>query len=124
MLVNNRKTDFVCCDKCEDVLHHRSESGTSNTIKHIKSCQTTSNAIPNVSFTIKEYFRPKTAQPISRIFKEKTINATVAFVALYNPAFALVSGDKFLNSIQTIFNVGQDLSKTPDVNIAESKNCE
>ncbi|CAF4983738.1 unnamed protein product [Rotaria sp. Silwood1] len=88
-------------------------------IKHIKSCQTTSKDIPNASLTIKEYLRPKTAQPISRIFKEKITDATVEFVAVDNRAFELVSGDGFINLAQTIFNVGQDLSKTPDVNVLD-----
>ncbi|CAF5004029.1 unnamed protein product, partial [Rotaria sp. Silwood1] len=119
VFISNRKKDFVCCDKCKDVLHHKSDSGTSNMIKHIKSCQTTSKDIPNASLTIKEYLRPKTAQPISRIFKEKITDATVEFVAVDNRAFELVSGDGFINLAQTIFNVGQDLSKTPDVNVLD-----
>ncbi|CAF2573675.1 unnamed protein product [Rotaria sp. Silwood2] len=119
IFISNRKKDFVCCDKCKDVLHHKSESGTSNMIKHIKSCQTTSKAIPNASLTIKEYLRPKTVQPIPKIFKEKITNATAEFVALDNRAFGLVSGDGFINLAQTIFNVGQNLSKTPDVNVLD-----
>ncbi|CAF3243261.1 unnamed protein product [Rotaria sp. Silwood2] len=119
VFISNRKKDFVCCDKCKDVLHHKSDSGTSNMIKHIKSCQTTSKDIPNASLTVKEYLRPKTPQPISRIFKEKITDATVEFVAVDNRAFELVSGDGFINLAQTIFNVGQDLSKTPDVNVLD-----
>ncbi|CAF1436489.1 unnamed protein product, partial [Rotaria sp. Silwood1] len=119
VFISNRKKDFVCCDKCKDVRHHKSDSGTSNMIKHIKSCQTTSKDIPNASLTIKEYLRSKTAQPISRIFKEKITDATVEFVAVDNRAFELASGDEFINLAQTIFNVGQDLSKTPGVNVLD-----
>jgi hypothetical protein len=32
--VSNRKQDFVSCDKCKDVLHHKSICGTSSVIKY------------------------------------------------------------------------------------------
>ncbi|CAF3571137.1 unnamed protein product [Rotaria socialis] len=88
-------------------------------IKHIKSCQTTNEDIPNTSLNVKEYFRPKTSQPIARMLKEKITNVAVEFVALDNRAFELVSGDGFIYLAQTILNVGQDLSKTSDVDILD-----
>ena len=117
--INNRKQDFVSCDKCKDILHHRSICGTSNMIKHLKSCGIPKKIITNDTLGIKEYLRPKNSQPIPKMFKEKITDTTVEFVALDNRAFELVSGYGFINLAQTIFKVGQDLSKTIDVNVLD-----
>ncbi len=78
--VNNWKKDFVSCDKCKDVLHHKSIDGTSNMIKHLKSCESGNKNITNFSTSIKEYLRPKTSQTIPRMLKDKITDATVEFL--------------------------------------------
>jgi hypothetical protein len=110
--VHNHKKDFVCCDKCKDVLQHKSMDGTSNMIKHSKLCQSANKNVQNTSISIKEYLRPKNSQPIPRMLKEKITAATVEFIALDNRAFELVHGDGFMNLIRTIFNAGQILPKS------------
>jgi len=116
--VSNRKQDFVSCDKCKDVLQHRSIDGTSSMIKHIKSCTKTNKNASSAVLSIKEYLRPITSQPIPRKFKEKITDATVEFVASDNRAFELISGVGFIGLAQAIFDVGQNLSKTPNGNIS------
>ncbi len=71
--------DFVFCDKCKDVLHHKSIDGTSNMIKHLKSCESGNKKITNVSIGIKEYLRPKTSQTIPRMLKDKIISRDQRF---------------------------------------------
>jgi hypothetical protein len=78
MLIIEKK-DFVSCDKCKDVLHHKSIDGTSNMIKHLKSCESGNKNISNVSIIIKEYLRSKTSQTISRMLKDKFISRNQRF---------------------------------------------
>jgi hypothetical protein len=77
--VNNRKKDFVFCDKCKDVLHYKSIDGTRNMIKHLKSCESGNKNITNISISIKEYLRPKTSQAIPRMLKDKIISRDQRF---------------------------------------------
>jgi hypothetical protein len=77
--VNNRKKDFVSCDKCKDVLHHKSIDGTSNMTKHLNSSESGNKNITNVSISIKEYLRPKTSQTIPRMLKDKIISRDQRF---------------------------------------------
>lgn len=117
--VNNKKQNFVSCDKCKDILHHKLGDGTSNMIKHNKSCEKSVKTVSNNLVTIKDYLRPKSSEPIPKLFKDKVTEATVEFVALDCRAFELVSGDGFTNLAQTIFNVGQNLHRISDVNISD-----
>ncbi|CAM4944371.1 unnamed protein product, partial [Rotaria socialis] len=43
--VDNRKQNFVSCDTCKDILHHKSIDGTSSMMKHFRSCE--KNSINN-----------------------------------------------------------------------------
>lgn len=112
--VDNRKLNFVSCDKCKEVLQHKSTDGTSSMTKHKKSCEKEKNIHHNSS-SIKEYFRPKTAPSIPRNLKEKITNACVEFVAVDNRAFEIVSGDGFSNLVRSVFNAGQILNKSRDI---------
>ena len=116
--VNDRKQDVVSCDKCKDVLQHKSTDGTSSMVKHQKSCEKEKSIYHNSS-SIKEYFNPKTTSSIPRNLREKITNACVEFVALDNRAFEIVSGDGFMNLARTIFNAGQDLKKSRDINVSD-----
>jgi len=71
--IDDRKQDFVSCDTCKDVLHHKPIDGTSSMMKHQKIGEASKKNIHN-SLSIKEYFRPKATQPILKKLKEKIIN--------------------------------------------------
>jgi hypothetical protein len=115
---SNRKQDFVSCDQCKDILQHRSIDGTSSMMKHIKSSTKTKKNAPSAVRSIQEYLRSTTSQPIPRKFKEKITDVTVEFVASDNRAFELISGVRLIGLAHAIFDVGQNLSKTPNVNIS------
>jgi hypothetical protein len=117
--IDNRKQDFVSCETCKDILHHKSIDGTSSMMKHQKICAAAKKNSHNNSLSIKEYFRPKITQPIPKKFKEQITNATVEFVSLDNRAFELVSGDGFIHLAQTIFDVGQDLYKSQGIDVLD-----
>jgi hypothetical protein len=117
--IDNQKQDFVSCDTCKEVLHHKSIDGTSSMTKHQKICDAAMKNIHNSSLSIKEYFRPKITQPIPKKLKEKITNATVEFVSLDNRAFELVCGDGFIHLAQTIFDVGQDLYKLHGIDVSD-----
>ena len=116
--INNQKQDFVCCDICKEVLHHKPMDGTSSMIKHKRICEQTKKNIHNNSTSIQGYFRPKTIQPILTKLKEKVTSAVVEFVCLDNRAFELIASDGFIHLAQIIFNVGQDLYKSHDIYVS------
>ncbi|CAF4710290.1 unnamed protein product, partial [Rotaria magnacalcarata] len=51
--------------------------------------------------------------------KKKVLNATVELVATDNRAFELVGGNGFINLAQTIFDVGQQMSKSQNINVSD-----
>ncbi|CAM4921723.1 unnamed protein product [Rotaria socialis] len=117
--VDNQKQNFVSCDTCKDILHHKSIDGTSSMMKHFRSCEKNSINNNNESLTINEYFSSLKTRSVPTRSKKKVLNATVELVAMDNRAFELVGGNGFINLAQTIFDVGQELSKSQNINVSD-----
>ncbi|UJR13010.1 hypothetical protein I4U23_000036 [Adineta vaga] len=106
--IDNRQQNFVCCQICKEVLHHKSINGTSSMIKHKNMCEQVKKTVNHNSTSTQQYFRPKATQTVSKKVKEKVTIAAVEFVSLDNRAFELLAGDGFVHLVQTIFEAGQD----------------
>ncbi|CAF3373060.1 unnamed protein product, partial [Rotaria sp. Silwood2] len=108
--VHNKKQNFVSCDTCKDILHHKSIDGTSSMMKRLRSCESNSKNNNNKSLSINEYFSCRETKSIPPRFKNKVLNTTGELVAMNNRAFELIAGDGFINFTQTIFDAGQLLN--------------
>ena len=87
-------------------------------VRHPKSCEK-EKSIHHDSSSINEYLHLKTPSGIPRNLKEKMTTAYVEFVALDNRDFKIVCGECSMNLARTVFNAGQNVKKSRDINVSD-----
>ncbi|CAF3948649.1 unnamed protein product [Rotaria sp. Silwood1] len=96
--VNDVKQEYVMCNKCRDLLIYKHSSGTHSLAKHIRFCQSTTNAtkVSEVQSNIKQYYEPsKNESYIPNRVKQEIRAACTEFVILDCRSFKTVGGIQY-----------------------------
>ena len=119
--INNKNQNFVSCDTCKDILHHKSIDGTSSMMKHLRSCDanTKSKNKNNDGIPIKEYFSPQKTRSVPSRFTNKVLQVTTELVVMDCRAFELITGSGFLSFTQVVFDVGHAIFNAQKIDVSE-----
>ena len=122
IVVNGVEQQFVCCDRCKELLVCRQRDGTSSIAKHkcaYYDSLTSLNGCLDNRLKVTEYYASSKCSEIPKRIKKKIKVACVEFTALDCRAFELVSGEGFLNMAQSIFDAGISFSHFEYANVNE-----